>query len=120
MREDSAKPERWMKSPAMWCSIAGPPLAMLANLQLSYSVVPWACGSERSAALHVVAASMLLVSIAGVALGARHRAAVRDDSGVVSDQVRLLSNMALFFGVLFSLVIAAQWAAVFVFNPCER
>ncbi len=100
------------------------PVIALANQQTIYSTNMWACGHGAHRVMHVVPAICLLVSIGVAMLAYRDWIAVgrgtQDETDGVEAGVRFVAILGISASLLSSLVIAAQWAAIFVFEPCMR
>ena len=99
-----------------------PPLAMLANLEASYVLVPEACDTGSKLVLHLVHAGMLLVTVVTAVLARRwwRRTGWRwpDEGGGALARTRFLGVVGLWSSVLFGLVILSQWFAVVMWPPC--
>lgn len=100
------------------------PVIALVNQQAIYSVNMWACGHGVHAVMHVVPAVCLAVSLgcALLAYGDWNAAGrgTQDEAGGVEAATRFVSILGIATSLLSSLVIASQWAAIFVFDPCMR
>ena len=100
------------------------PVVALVNQQLIYTVNMWACGYRAHATMHIVPALCLVVTIgAGVTAYRDWKAVgggVEDEEGTVATRTRFISILGVVISVFSSLVIIAQWAAIFVFDPCMR
>jgi hypothetical protein len=109
---------------ALWTCLLAPPFAMLVQLQANYALVLWACSAGREWALHLVALIALLIAIACGLLSWRNwrraGATWEDDGAGVMPRSRFMSIVGILMSVLISLVIIAQWIAVFVYGPCQR
>ena len=100
------------------------PVVALINQQAIYAVNMWACGRGLSGTLHIVPALCLIVSL-GVAWTSYRdwRASgsgVEDEEGTVLTRSRFLSMLGIGISLFSSIIIVAQWAAIFVFDPCMR
>ncbi|HXT16135.1 MAG TPA: hypothetical protein VN706_10935 [Gemmatimonadaceae bacterium] len=100
------------------------PTVALINQELIYSTNMWACGRNQPAAMHVVPALCLIVTI-GVAMTAYKdwKAAgggVEEEAADVATRTRWMGLVGVVVSVFSALVILAQWAAIFVFDPCMR
>ena len=98
------------------------PGAWLANTQLNYALVPWACAHGNVAPL--VALAMALVATTGGVLSWRALAALParrsledSDSG---QPRRMLAALGVALAALFGLVIVLQGAAALVLDGCLR
>lgn len=106
----------------LWSVVLGPPILLLANLQLAYMMVPWACVRGVRWPLHIVPPVMLLLA-AGVAMLAWRvwRRAGEDDHGASpAARTRFMATVGLLGVALFTLAILAQWIPIFVLGPCQR
>jgi Na+/proline symporter len=108
----------------LWAGVLAGPIAMLVELQTNYALVLWACGAGREWALHLVALVALLVTVAGGLLSVRNwrrMGAVWEDGGAgVVPRSRFMAVLGMLVGVLFALVIIAQWIPIFIYGPCQR
>jgi hypothetical protein len=103
--------------------VLGPVLALL-NQQLIYAANMYACGRNLQHAMHVIPALCLLATI-GAGVTARRDwkavgAGVEDEEATVAARTRFLSIVGMVVSAFSALVILAQWAAIFVFDPCMR
>ena len=103
--------------------LAGPVLA-LANQGLMYSVNMWACGHGVRSVLHIVPFVCLCLAVVSAIVAYRAWNSVGrgtdDDLATDDARTRFLAILGLSIGVFSSAVILAQWASVFVFDPCAR
>ena len=103
--------------------LLGPTIA-LANQQLIYATNMWACGHNAQATMHIVPFLCLVVTL-GAAFTA-HRdwkavgGGVEDEEATVDTRTRFIALLGIVISIFSSLVILAQWAAIFVFDPCMR
>jgi hypothetical protein len=108
----------------LWAGVLAGPLAMLLQLQVNYALVLWACGSGREWPLHLTALLALVVTVAGGLLSWRNwrqsGAEWEDEGAGVIPRSRFMAAVGILAGVLFALVIIAQWIPIFVYGPCER
>jgi hypothetical protein len=100
------------------------PVVALINQQLIYSVNMWACGRGMHQTMHIVPALCLIV-----ALGAAWTAysdwntvgrGVEDEAATIATRTRFTSLLGIAISLFSAVVILAQWAAIFVFDPCMR
>jgi hypothetical protein len=109
---------------AQWVSVIGGPLAVLVNLEVSYAMADWACMSGNDWSLHVVHLVALALAIGSAWLGRslwRRIGSEWPDPGAGSvSRSRFLAAMGALGGLLFPLVILAQWIFVIVLGPCSR
>ena len=110
-------------SEAFVAMLAGPVLALV-NQGLMYSVNMWACGHGVRGVMHVVPAICLALSSVSAIVAYRAWSIVgrttEDELATADSRTRFLSILGLAISVFSSAVILAQWAAVFVFDPCAR
>lgn len=103
--------------------LLGPTIA-LANQQLIYTVNMWACGHRMQPVMHIVPALCLVVTLGAAFTAYRDWKAVgggvEDEEGTVHTRTRFLAILGIALSIFSSLVILAQWAAIFVFDPCMR
>ncbi len=100
-----------------------PPIAVLANIEIAYALVPAACASTRTLPLHLVNAFWLALAIAGGLIAWRCWKALgigwQEDEGDPLARSRFVAGVAVLLSGLCVLVIMAQWIAVFVLDPCQ-
>ncbi len=103
--------------------LAGPVMALV-NQQLIYTANMWTCGRNAQHTAHLIPAACLAVTIgAGVNAYRDWRAAgagVEDEMDSVASRTRFLAIIGMVTSTFSALVIIAQWAAIFVFDPCMR
>lgn len=109
---------------ALWAGILAGPLAALVQLQANYALVLWVCGSGGAWALHAVSAAALLVAFGAGLFSWRNwqkAGADWDDEGAgVLPRSRFMAAVGMLISAHSSLVIIAQWIAVFVYSACQR
>jgi len=100
------------------------PVLALTNQELIYAVTTWACGHRMGALTHIVPAVCLCLSIAATLLAYRTWSSVGrgtdDEPATLESRARFLALLGTAIGAFSSAVILAQWAAIFVFDPCAR
>jgi hypothetical protein len=100
------------------------PVVALANQQLIYTVNMWACGHRMQAAMHVVPFLCLVVTVgAGITAYRDWKAVgggVEDEEDTVHTRTRFLSILGMSLSIFSSMVVLAQWATIFIFDPCMR
>jgi hypothetical protein len=109
----------------LWAGVLAPPLAMLVELQVNYALVNWACErAGREWALHLVAILALVVTVAcGLLSWSNWRRAGgswEDEGAGVIPRSRFMAAVGILISALLSLVVIAQWIAVFTHGPCQR
>jgi hypothetical protein len=101
-----------------------PPLAFLLNLQMSYTLVPWACSTGREFVLHLVSiGALLLASSGGLIAWLGWQRGGRDSSEQQQSRAprdHFISVMGILMSGMFALVILAQWIPNFILSPCQR
>lgn len=107
---------------ALWMPIIGPMVAALVMLEAAYALVGSACRRETRWFLHLVPAAMLLTSLGLTLLAARiWRERGRDwetQAGSRDTRTRFMAIVGILSGASASLVIIAEWTAIFFHNPC--
>lgn len=93
-----------------WLGLGLAPAAFAAHLQLAYATVSWACATHREWWLHLIGAMSVALALVGVWAAAR--AARRPES-------RFLGMTGLGTSAVLTLLLIAQWAAVFIVTPCQ-
>ena len=105
-----------------WPALYVAPIAFMANLIITYPMVPWVCGNQHHALLHLVDAVFLLIALAGTWHGLRvwraRPAPARSDAGDHKAQQHFLAITGTLLSALFVLAIAAQWLTAAVVPPC--
>jgi hypothetical protein len=125
MQPEQPQKEGWRHETAMlWAGFVLGPVAWALHLQLVYAASQQACeGNLEVTSLHVMSALCLAAAIVGVLLTIwlwRHErfTAPSQFDGEYVARRRFMSVEGLMTGTLFSLVIIAQWIAVFYLSPC--
>jgi hypothetical protein len=107
---------------ALWSPIIGPMVATLVLLESAYALVGPSCRRETSLFLHLVSAVMLLATILLSVVALRiWRERGRDwetHTGGSETRIRFMAVIGLLSGVSATLVIIAQWLAIFFHHPC--
>ena len=111
---------RWPRLLRLSLGVLLGPVIALVNQQTIYSTNMWACGHGA----HGVPAVGLLVSLGAAMLAYSDWSAVgrgtQDETGGVEARTRFVALLGISASLLSLLVIAAQWAAIFAFEPCMR
>ena len=105
-------------------AVALPPLAALGMQELSYTLVPYTCVTRRTGLLHLVPIGMLALT-ALAAWGAWRSwqgagARTTFTGGDPASRAAFLGFLGVMMSALMTLVIVAQWIAVFMFHPCHQ
>ena len=106
-----------------WLAALAGPVAWAADLEAVYALAPRACASGR-ATLHLATFLALAVACVGALVAGLTRASFggaisANDRGSAAAQVGFLSAIGLMSNPLFALIIAAQWLAILVLDPCS-
>ena len=123
-RSDGGRFTRWPGLLSLSLGVLLGPTIALINQEAIYAVNMWACGHGISATMHIAPAVCLAIAVGAAILAYRDWRAVgggvEDEEGTVETRTRFLSLLGITISVFSSLVIIAQWAAIFVFDPCMR
>ena len=115
---------RWPGLMSLTLGLLLGPTVALANQQLTYTVNMWACGRGLQAVIHIVPALCLIVTLGAAFTAYRDWVAVErgveDEAASVATRSRFVAIMGIIISLFSSAVILAQWAAIFVFDPCMR
>jgi uncharacterized membrane protein SpoIIM required for sporulation len=100
------------------------PTVALVNQQLVYTVNMWACGHGLHGVIHIIPA-LCLVVVAGTGIGAYLNwvavgRGLEDERDSVATRTRFAALLGMAISLFSAIVIVAQWAAIFVFDPCMR
>ena len=111
----------------LWAGLLVGPMAGLIQLQVNYALVLWSCSHRALWPLHLVSVLALLATLFAGLIAYRvwqrlsvTRVSVKEDGAGPIARSRLMSLVGLLISILMSLVIIAQWLAVFVYDPCQR
>lgn len=107
-----------------WFALFGPPAAWFVSLSASFFMVAWACGSSAGTiTMHAVLLGMLATALwagfTGFRSWRRSGLSWPGESADPIERERFLAVVGTFAGILFSLLILAQWIAAVVLDPCE-
>jgi hypothetical protein len=125
MQPEQPEKEGWRhEMAALWAGFALGPVAWAVHLQSVYAASQQACeGDLKSASLHLISGACLAAAIIGAVLSAwlwghgQFIVPSQFDEGYMARR-RFMSVEGLMSGALFSLVIIAQWIALFYLSPC--
>ena len=107
----------------LWIGLLLPPAAFLLNLELAYALVPTACSTNNLLLVHVV--HLVCLALAGfggltaLRYWRRSGATWPGGQGGRLSRTRFMSGIGLLLGLLFALVILAQWIPSLMLNPCQ-
>jgi TRAP-type C4-dicarboxylate transport system permease small subunit len=108
---------------ALWAGLLVPPLAFLANLEISYALVPTACKAGNASMIHLVHLLCLLLALgAGLIAWKSWNTFGTEWSGTEGGPIarsRFMAGSGLVGSALFALVIVAQWLPSFGLSPCQ-
>jgi hypothetical protein len=108
---------------ALWFSILGGPLAALSMEQLNYMITPAACHRAPvllwRSLLHVVPATLVLITAAAAVTAWHYRAGHPRDAGTRDGRIEFMAQLGLWLSLLSILVLIAEWIPVFVLHPCQ-
>jgi hypothetical protein len=107
----------------LWAGVLVGPTAMLLQLEINYAFVPWACATGHTWPLHLVSVLALLFTVLAGLLAYRiwgRVMAAPEDAGGPMPRARFMAAVGVLISLLMSLVIIAQWIAVFMHHPCDR
>ena len=100
-----------------------PPLAWLLDMQVSYSLVKWACANDRQWILFVMPACSLTLIAATTLMSwqtLRHTdLSARDEGGRPIHRSHLLAVSGLALSILFGLLIFISLVPRALLSPCE-
>ena len=101
-----------------WLALVGTPLVSLAVLATGFASVSPSCAHQSTAWLHALHGAGVLVGL-GLSVGA-WRARGRNLGRGADAQARrdFVNAMALPVGLLFTLVMLAEWFTAWVLSPC--
>ena len=122
--EPAPREDRPVSVGGLWAGVLVPPLASLALLEVAYLLVPYGCRTGRHWPLHLSALAALLVAAVGTALAWRNWDAVGrtwpDTEAGATPRSRYLAAFGVLTGVMFVLVILAEWVPMLILDPCQR
>jgi len=106
----------------LWAGVLVGPMAALIQLQVNYALVLWSCSHHSTLPLHVVSALALFLTIVVGLLSFQiwQRVSIGEDGAGPAARTKLMTVIGMLISILMSLVIIAQWLAVFIHDPCER
>jgi hypothetical protein len=106
----------------LWYGMLVGPIALAADQQISYSLVPHACSTGHFYVLHLITAIALLISISGAVVAAMNLARTRQatmDGPRIADRSRFMSMMGMAASIGWSLLIIAMGVPRFILSPCD-
>ena len=112
----------WRHITALAAGLLLAPFAAMLHLELGYAGVRHACRTASENSLHLETVVLLALALLGAAIAWRiwRRASQGAAAGDPrSSRDRFLGAAGLGLGLLFALVIVAQWLPVFQLSPCQ-
>lgn len=108
---------------AQWVGLFLAPAAFALHLQITYSLVPWACVRHGDIWIHVSGVVSVLLALAGsiVAWRVWMRAGrkVPGEGGGSLPRTRFMGAVGLGMSAMLTLLLFAQWVAAFFLSPCQ-
>lgn len=104
-----------------WLSIVVSPLVFLTNLSIAYALVPLACQTQRTLALHLSNAVALALVLAALLLAWREQRATASSERTLPGAVsrsHFLLKVGAWVSALSALAIALQWTTHWLLAPC--
>ena len=103
-----------------WLALLGTPVVSLTVLALGFALVTPSCAHQTLAWVHSVHAVGVVLGLVFSVGAARQRATSRDRLAPADMQARrhFVHAMALPVGLLFTLVMVAEWFVAWVLSPC--
>jgi hypothetical protein len=112
------------KTVLLWIALLLGPLAWAVQLQAVYALADETCKENVSLlVLHLVTAGCLVASLTGSGIGLRSwissgRSIPSDHADESNSRMSLMSVESMLAGMLFAMVIIAQWLAIDFLTPC--
>jgi hypothetical protein len=108
----------------LWIGMLLPPVAWLAQLQALYLSSEFGCTNSNFTKNHIVVLIALCASLIGLAFAwlewTRTRDAAPTDEGDRGSRPRFMALIGIMTGLLFSLLIIAQWIPTLMGVPCDK
>lgn len=108
----------------LWAGLLTPPVAWSLQVQAAYLMVYVSCAARANFPYHLASLACLALSMAGGLLSWRNwrraGADVPDEEGGPLARSRFLALLGVLAGLLFSVVIVAQWVPGFILPPCNK
>jgi len=106
-----------------WVGLLLPAVSFFAHLQIGYVLVPLACTTRQDIWVHVAGVLSILLSLLGNLAAWRTwmsagREAPGDGPGTMP-RTRFMGAVGLGMGAIFTLILTAQWIAVFFIGTCQ-
>jgi hypothetical protein len=108
---------------ALWTGVLLPPIVFLIHLEVAYALVPKACSSRSTLALHLVHLVCLgLVLLAGLIAWRCWKATGATwpgEGGGPLARNRFMAGIGVLMSGFVALVVLADWIPSFMLNPCQ-
>ena len=95
------------------------PILALANLVVAFALVGPACAQHSVWMLHSVAMTFLAAALLATYYARRHTHS-HPRAGSAVSRANFVARVGASTGMLFSVVIIAQWLTVWLLSPCVR
>jgi hypothetical protein len=105
---------------SLWFPLLAAPALALLDQAVAYAAVGWACSHDRTFAVHMVHAMLLVATAAGTFPAWRLWQATAAGGGETMRRRHFLAAVAMASAALSALVIAAMWFPVFVIASCTE
>jgi hypothetical protein len=108
---------------ALWTGVLVPPIAFLFNLEVAYAIVPAACSARTVVLVHAVHLVSLALTIFGGVVALRtwrsSGATWPGGEGGRISRTQFMAGIGMLMGLMFAVVILAQWIPSFILDPCQ-
>ena len=109
---------------SLWFGMLAGPAAFLVNLQVMFTLEPWACLSGNRLGLYLFPLLMMALSGAAALVAWRNwRLVGREWPGVEGGpqpRSRFMATVGVLVSGLMMLVVIAHWLPAFIIDPCQR
>ena len=108
---------------AQWMGLLLAPAAFFLHLQFAYAVVPWACRHRNDFWIHASGIASVVLAALGTLVAWRvwQREGGTDpgEGYGISPRARFMGVVGLGTSAVITLILLAQWVAVFVVSSCQ-
>ena len=109
---------------AQWLGVLLAPVTFAVHLQVGYVLVPRACRYDAGAWLHVAGAASVVLAALGTWIAWRVLAGAPSGPpdgapGDARSRARFFGEIGIGVSALLTVLLAAQWLAVFLIDPCQ-
>jgi hypothetical protein len=108
----------------LWVGLLLPPLAWITQLQTVYLTSEYGCATSDFLWNHIASAVAIVLSMIGGIIAWRHWQAgggqTDNESALPKDRKQFMALLGILTGVLFTLVIFAQWLPTLFGVPCDK